>query len=164
METKKKTKNELETDTEKDVVEVDIVEIEETSPKTQLFKDQQEEMSWGNVSEEMDVIEACTDVYTHRFSKPFEYQGKKAEKISFDFGAMSGQDMLDVEREMQACQEFSVGAEVSKMHQCKLVARAANYAKEDNGFVIGSDVIAALPMRDFNTICNKARNFLLDIG
>lgn len=94
-------------------------------------------------------------VYEHVFKKPFEHEGKTYTTIVFDFRRMTGRDMLAIETEMQMNNEYALAAEVSKSFQAKLAARAAG---------IGSDVIEAMPLNDFNKITNAARTFLLDTG
>ncbi len=142
-------------------IEAEIVDVSSEAIKKPPTENQE---IWGNVPEEHEIVTGTIGVYIHRFSKPFTYEGKTVEKLTFDYESLTGNDMLEIEKEMQACKEFSVGAEVSKLHQCKLAAKAASHAKEVNGFSIGSDVIAAMPMKDFNKICNAGRDFLLDIG
>ena len=94
-------------------------------------------------------------VYSHKFAKPFEFEGQKYLTMDFHFGSLTGHDMIKVEQELQDEEIFVMASEVSKTFQCKLAARAAK---------IGSDVIMAMPIHDFNKITNEARNFLLSSG
>ena len=101
------------------------------------------------------ATEEVSGVYVHRFKKPFEYDGTKYETLNFYFDKLNGEDMLKIENEMQDNNEYALSAEVSKSFQCKMAARAAR---------VGSDVILAMPIGEFNRITNAARRFLLDTG
>ena len=98
---------------------------------------------------------ADVGVYTHTFKKPFEYEGKTYEELTFDFGHLKGRDMVAIENEMQGMSEYALAPEISTSFQSKMAARAAG---------IGSDVLEAMPMKDFNKITGAARRFLLDSG
>lgn len=94
-------------------------------------------------------------VYTHTFKKPFEYEGKTYEELTFDFEHLKGRDMVAIENEMQGASEYALAPEISTSFQSKMAARAAG---------IGSDVLEAMPLKDFNKITGAARHFLLDSG
>lgn len=94
-------------------------------------------------------------VYKHTFKKPFEYEGKTYQELTFDFGRLKGRDMVAIENEMQSMSEYALAPEISTSFQSKMAARAAG---------IGSDVLEAMPMKDFNKITGAARRFLLDSG
>ena len=98
---------------------------------------------------------ADTGVYTHVFKKPFTYEGKTYSELTFNFADLKGRDMLAIENEMQAMNEYALAAEISNSFQCRMAARAAG---------IGSDVLGAMPLKDFNQITGAARRFLLDSG
>jgi len=105
--------------------------------------------------EQKNAKEAVKGIYTHKFNKPFEHDGKKHVTIDFNFGKLTGHDMVIVEQELQDDGNYVIASEVSKTFQCKLAARAAG---------IGSDVIMDMPLPDFNKITNEARAFLLNTG
>lgn len=94
-------------------------------------------------------------VYTHKFKRPFAYEGKTYEEMTFNFERLTGRDMIAVETEMQMNNEYALAAEISQRAQAKIAARAAG---------VGSDVIEAMPLNDFNRITSAARDFLLDSG
>lgn len=94
-------------------------------------------------------------VYTHKFKRPFTYEGKTYEEMTFNFERLTGRDMIAVETEMQMNNEYALAAEISQRAQAKIAARAAG---------VGSDVIEAMPLNDFNRITSAARDFLLDSG
>lgn len=100
-------------------------------------------------------IECNTGVYTHVFKKPFEYAGVTYTSLTFDFERLTGRDMVSIETEMQMNNEYALAPEISRSFQAKMAAKAAG---------IGSDVMDALPIKDFNRITNAARGFLIDTG
>lgn len=99
--------------------------------------------------------EGNTGVYTHKFKRPFEYDDKVYTEMTFDFERLTGRDMVSIETEMQMNNEYALAPEISRSFQSKMAAKAAG---------IGSDVLEALPMKDFNKITNAARSFLIDTG
>lgn len=94
-------------------------------------------------------------IYIHKFKKPFEYEGKEYETITFCFNKLKGRDMIAIENEMQSLNEYVLAPEISSSFLCKMAARSAN---------IGSDIIENLPMADFSKIKNVARDFLISAG
>lgn len=96
-----------------------------------------------------------TGLYTHTFRKPFTYEDKTYKTLEFDFESLSGRDMVAIEAEMQANSEYALAPEISTSFQSKMAARAAG---------IGSDVVEAMSINDFNRITSAARRFLLDTG
>lgn len=101
------------------------------------------------------AAEGNTGVYTHVFKKPFEYEGKTHTELTFDFERLTGRDMVSIETEMQMNNEYALAPEISRSFQAKMAAKAAG---------IGSDVLEAMPIKDFNRITNAARGFLIDTG
>ena len=72
-----------------------------------------------------------------------------------NFERLSGRDMVSIETEMQMNNEYALAPEISRSFQGKMAAKAAG---------IGSDVLEAMPLKDFNKITNAARSFLIDTG
>lgn len=95
------------------------------------------------------------DAYTHKFQKPYTYEGKTYTELVFDFEELIGDDLVAIENEMTAVGEFALTPEISTAYLYRLAARAAG---------VGSDVIANLPIRDFGKIKNAARDFLISLG
>ena len=98
---------------------------------------------------------ANAGVYTHKFKRPFEYCGKAYKEIIFDFESLAGRDMVAISTEMQNSGEILTTAEFSPGFQYRMAARAAG---------IGSDVLEAMPLSDFNRITSAARSFLINTG
>ncbi|WP_217958076.1 phage tail assembly protein [Acutalibacter muris] len=94
-------------------------------------------------------------VYTHTFKRPFEYSGVTYTELTFNFERLTGRDMVSIETEMQMNNEYALAPEISRNFQSKMAAKAAG---------IGSDVMDAMPLPEFNRITNAARDFLLSTG
>lgn len=107
----------------------------------------------------VNVTESDTDTdglnYIHVFKKPFEFEGKTYDKLTFNFEGLLGADMIAVENEMAAVGEYVLSPEISTSFLSKMAARAAG---------VGSDLIEHLPIRDFGKIKNKSRDFLVTTG
>ncbi len=99
--------------------------------------------------------EVAIGVYVHKFRKPFKYEGETYDEMHFDLEGLSGQDIVDIENEMNLEKEFSIAAELSKNLQARIAAKAAG---------VNSELIKAMPIKDFNKITNEVRDFLLDTG
>lgn len=93
-------------------------------------------------------------VYTHEFKKPFEYQGQKYKTVNFNFDSLSGDDMISAENEMMNNNEYALDVLLSSSYLSKLASKASG---------IPSDVIRAMPIRDFRKITAATRNFLADL-
>lgn len=94
-------------------------------------------------------------IYTHKFKKPFEYGETTYTELTFNFECLTGRDMVSIETEMQMNNEYALAPEISRNFQSKMAAKAAG---------IGSDVLDAMPLPEFNRITNATRDFLLDTG
>lgn len=92
--------------------------------------------------------------YTHKLIQPFEYEGKKYETLTFDFGKLTGNDSLAIEAEMSALRQPVIVPSMSAGYLIRMACRACTQP-------IGVDVIGAMSIRDYNTIRTKARNFLM---
>jgi hypothetical protein len=92
--------------------------------------------------------------YTHRFKKPITYNGKEYEELNFDFDSLSGQDILNIDYEMEV---LGVNIAVRELNGRYQMAYAAKACKEP----IGSDVFAFMRAADFLKISRKVKTFLL---
>jgi len=95
--------------------------------------------------------------YVHKFATPWEYEGKRYEQITFEFGKLTGYDSLAIENEIQAMGKALITPEFSGDFLLRMAARASTPH-------IGADVIQAMPIVDFNRIRSRARSFLLNLG
>lgn len=92
--------------------------------------------------------------FIHEFKKPFTYDGITWKRMEFDFESMTGNDMRQIHRELEVRGILVAAPAFNIEFQIRFACRAC---KEK----IGTDVLNALPVRDFNAIVNKAKNFLL---
>ena len=95
-----------------------------------------------------------TDIYTHKLSNPFAYEGKVYEEFTFNWGKLTGQDSLSIESELQTLGKVVISPEFSSEYLVRMAVRACSVK-------ISSNLISALPLRDYNRIRSKARSFLL---
>lgn len=99
--------------------------------------------------------------YTHIFRKPFSFEGKTFESMSFDWGSLTGKDSTAVNRELRGRNVFVVVDTYTIEYLTAMAARACTDRDEMGRRVVSSQTLEALPVRDFRTICNKIRSFLL---
>lgn len=108
-----------------------------------------------NHNSKFNALDGSNGIYNHQFKKPFEYEGQRYTTLNFNFNKLTGRDMKIIEQEMQTAGESAYSPEMSRIYQYRLAARAAGMM---------ADVLEAMPLGDFNRICNAARNFLLATG
>lgn len=104
---------------------------------------------------EKKATEKNVGVYTHKFKRPFVHSGATYTELTFKFENLTGRDMVSIEAEMQMNNEYAIAPEISRSFQSKMAAKAAG---------IGTDVLEAMRLPDFNRITNAARDFLIDTG
>ncbi len=92
-------------------------------------------------------------VYVHKFATAFEYEGKKFVTLNFDFGSLTGQDMISIEEEMSSQNKYIITPEIDSDFMIRLAAKASG---------VSSDTLMALPLREFTKIRNKTRDFLIN--
>jgi len=92
--------------------------------------------------------------YTHKFRKPFEYQGKTYNEMTFDWGKLTGKDGLAIENELQQIGKAVIVPTFSGEYLIRLAARACTAP-------IGADAFENMPIVDYNKIRSSARSFLL---
>ena len=88
------------------------------------------------------------DIYVRKLSKPISYEENEYTELTFDFGSLSGNDMLKVDRDMK---EFAPIPAFSLEFSARLAARAAK---------VDFDVMELLSVSDFNAVTQAARNFI----
>ena len=93
------------------------------------------------------------ELYKLKFKKPFEFEGKKYEELSFDFDALTGKDFLKMEKEMNLLGMAVVNPEFST----PFIARMAIKACSEK---ISIDFVESLPLKEFDALRSMARNFL----
>ena len=94
-------------------------------------------------------------VFAHQFKKPFSYNGAEYTKLTFDFESLTGNDTLQIERELANRGRTVI---VPEFNGDYLAAMACKACQEE----IGVDAFGLMSLRDFNTIRGAARRFLLN--
>lgn len=115
-------------------------------------------MSFVDEKEITAAEQAATEsvsLYTHFFATPFTYGENTYEKMTFNFGKLTGSDCLAIEAELQMLGKALIVPEISGEFLVRMAAKAAG---------IGADVLMAMPLYDYNRIRGKARSFLLKSG
>lgn len=108
--------------------------------------------------------QADASLYVHKFKRPFTYEGHTFEELTFDFGALTGNDSLAIEDELQAMNKPVIVPTFSGPYLVRMAARACTTTFTDASGRqrrISEDVIRAMPIYDYNRIRGRARSFLL---
>lgn len=102
--------------------------------------------------------------YIHTFKKPFTHQGHTIESLTFNWDSLTGGDHCSIEAELLRRGITLVTPEFTSEFLCGMAVRACS-ARDDKGIrILNADTMKAMPMRDFQSICKKARSFLLRAG
>lgn len=88
----------------------------------------------------------------HKFAKPYNFEGKDYESISFDLDALTGRDIAAAKREFAAAGNFSAVPAADSEFCALVLARACKQPKE---FFDG------LPAKDYCALTQQVTNFLL---
>lgn len=99
--------------------------------------------------------EEVKGTYTHSFKKEFDYGGKKFKALTFYWDRLTGRDMISIENEMQAMNEYAIAPEMSASFLCRMAAKASG---------VDLDFLEHLPIGEFSKIKNEARSFLIGSG
>lgn len=118
----------------------------------------------ASIEEQAKAAGVGTGTYTHLFRSPFSYAGKTYEELTFDWESLTGDDSLAIEGEVNSKGKTLVIPAYTGEYLVGMAARACTARDENGRRVIGSDTIRAMPLGDFQKICNRARNFLLRSG
>ncbi|MCI1959186.1 MAG: phage tail assembly protein [Clostridia bacterium] len=108
-----------------------------------------------NVSETSKETETTEvpGVVTIKLRNEFEFEGITYKEFKLDFNKLKGKDLIAIENEMTSLEEFALTPEISPNYCARIAAKAAG---------VSSEVIANLPLKDFNNVKNAARRFLTD--
>ena len=102
-----------------------------------------------------------TGSYTHTFKKPFLWNGKTYETLTFDWTALDGGDHLEIESEIVMKGRTLVSPAFTGDFLAGMAARACTERDEKGKRVIDGWAIKEMPLTDFQAITRKARSFLL---
>lgn len=106
------------------------------------------------MSDIFSVKEETPAAYTLKFKKPFEYDGQSYTELTFNWDALTGEDSLAIEAELQAMGKLIVSPTFSGEYLVRMAAKACTTP-------VGQDLLRALPISDYNRIRSAARSFLL---
>ena len=110
---------------------------------------------------EQNVADVC--VYTHMFRNPFQLKSSTAavQELTFDFGSLTGNDYLAIEDDLIRHGKTLVVPEFTGDFLCGMASRACTLRDKNGVPMLHNADLRALPMRDFQAVCNAARRFLL---
>lgn len=117
--------------------------------------------------EQVSQVEAALEnapdpgTYTHRLKKPFTFDGKTVEEMHFNFDSLTGADTLAISAEMNRRFKNLVLPHLSWEFMTLMAVRACTDRDEKGIRLVNEKLLQALPMRDYNTIVGKVRDFLL---
>ena len=127
----------------------------------------QKETTTKDEMEQVSQVEAALEnapdpgTYTHRLKKPFTFDGKTVEEMHFDFDSLTGADTLAISAEMNRRFKNLVLPHLSWEFMTLMAVRACTDRVEKGIRLVNEKLLQALPMRDYNTIVGKVRDFLL---
>lgn len=125
--------------------------MENTENKNIQTSDAQENSDMFSAAAQQD--KAAVGTLVHKFSKPFTFENKTYEELTFDFDALTGRDYAAIENELRVTGHAVLVAAFDGDFLIRMCAKACT-AK------IGVDTLMAMPFRDYNKIRNAARGFL----
>jgi len=114
------------------------------------IRDQEEEIAVA----EQEAAQDAGEQFVYKFKKPFTYNGKTYEELTFDYESLTGKDSLAVESELESKGIMVIVPSFSSAYLLRIAARACTNH-------IGTDVLEALPLKVYNRIRSKTRNFLM---
>lgn len=104
------------------------------------------------VAEKQD--ESAVGVYVHKFKKPFTFEGRTYEELTFDFESMTGRDASAIENELRAMGHPVLVAAFDGEYLARMCVRACTES-------IGIDAFKEMSIRDYDKIRIAARGFLV---
>lgn len=91
-------------------------------------------------------------VFKYKLIKPIEYEDKKYDELTLDFGKLTGNDAIKIETEMEMMNIYVMAPETSRSYQIRMAAIAGGFPYQ---------LAEKMSFRDFNRVANAARNFLV---
>lgn len=109
--------------------------------------------------EEMNAAEEeakndTSSAFVLKLHKPFTHEGKTYEELEFDYESLTGKDSLAVEQELESKGIMVLVPSFNSNYLVRIAARACTTR-------IGVDFIERLPIKEYNRIRSKTRNFLM---
>lgn len=99
--------------------------------------------------------------YTHVFKKPFQWNGRSYDRLTFDWEALTGADYINLEEELLRKGKTVILPEFTSSFLIGMARSCCTEKDESGRRVLDHFAFQALPLQDFKAICGKARNFLL---
>lgn len=99
--------------------------------------------------------------YTHTFEKPCEYQGHSITELTFDWGALTGEDHQAIESDMLRNGQTLVVPAFTGAFLVGMAVRACTNRDANGIRIVDADFMKTLPLRDYQKIYMSARRFLL---
>ena len=100
-------------------------------------------------------------VYVHQLKKPFTWEGKTAESLTFDWDGLTGADYAAIEDRMIRRGRTLVSPEFTGTFLAGMAVLACTDRDKDGKRIVDEVYLRALPLRDYKEILGKARGFLL---
>ncbi len=113
---------------------------------------------------ELAITEPDAFIYTHHFKQPFSYNGVTHESLTFDWGSLTGKDHMAIENEILRRGKTLILPEWTSEFLCGMAVRACTNRNDEGFRVLSVKALNAMPIRDFQMICKRARDFLLRAG
>lgn len=104
---------------------------------------------------------ADISIYTRKLKKPFTYENKTVEELSFDFSTLTGEDAIAIESELNRRMKNLVLPHLSWEFMTLMAVRAYISRDKNDLRIVDEKFLKALPMGDYNAIIGAARSFLL---
>ena len=137
----------------KDPLMEDVSSIEDAAKAAEVIEELAKLRGNGNIGS-----------YTYTFRKPFTYEGRTYETLTFDWDQLTGADSLAIENSITKRGRTLVIPAYTGEYLVGMAVRACTERTEDGRRVVGEQLIRALPLGAFQSICNAARDFLLVTG
>lgn len=99
-------------------------------------------------------------VYVHTLARPFQWEGKTYEKLTFRWDTLTGADHLEIEFELLKQGKTLVVPEFTGEYLCGMAVRACGEWRE-LAPPSRKSAMKKLPLKDFSAICKEARHFLM---
>ena len=100
-------------------------------------------------------------VYVHQLKKPFTWEGKTAESLTFDWDGLTGADYAAIEDRMTRRGRTLVTPEFTGTFLVGMAVMACTDRDSKGRRIVDEPFLQALPLRDYKVILMKARDFLL---
>jgi len=93
-------------------------------------------------------------MYVHKFETPLIYDGNPIKELTFDFDSLTGQDVFDIDNELEA---LGVNVAVRELNGHFQLTYCVKACKEN----VGVDIFALMRVPDFLAISRQVKTFLL---